>query len=39
MRDGGRTGERTVIILGQKPWVYILVAHICTCILVLLYNG
>ena len=39
MRDGGRTGRRTVIIPGQKPWVYILVAHIYTCILVLLYKG
>ena len=39
MRDSGRTGRRTVITPGQKPWVYILVVHICTCILVLLYKG
>ena len=29
MRDGKRTGGRTVVIPGRKPWVYILVAHIC----------
>ena len=39
MRDGGRTDGRTVIAPGQKPWVYILVAHICTYVLVLLYKG
>ena len=39
MRDGGRTGRRTVITPGRKPWVYILVTHICTYVLVLLYKG
>ena len=39
IRDGGQTVGRTIIIPGQKPWVYILVACICTCVLVLLYKG
>ena len=39
MRDGRRTGRRTVILPGRKPWVYILVVRICTSILVLLYKG
>ena len=39
MRDGERTGRRTVFTPGQKPWVYILVAYICTYVLVLLYKG
>ena len=39
MRNGGRTARRTVIIPGQKPWVYILVACICMYVLVLLYKG
>ena len=39
MRDGERIGKRTVVFPGRKPWFYILVAHICTCVLVLLYKG
>ena len=39
MRDDGRTGRRTVISPGRKPWVYILVARICMYVLVLLYKG
>ena len=38
MRDGERTDRRTVISPEQKSWVYILVAHICMCVLVLLYK-
>ena len=38
MRDDGRKDRRTVISPGHKPWVYILVAHICMYVLVLLYK-
>ena len=31
--------EELLFIQDEKPWVYILVVRICTCILVLLYKG
>ena len=31
--------EELLFSPGQKPWIYILVARICTCVLVFLYKG
>ena len=39
MRDGGRTGERTVIFTRTKTLLDILVVHMCMYVLVLLYKG